>query len=368
MRLIYFAPVNWHSYHQRSHQMVKYFLKQNKENKVLWINPYPTRLPQWKDIHRLKLQVNTSNQTILENLKIISVRALPFESIIGISALNEWFFWNNIWREILEFNHGEKVIFGIGKPSQLAIKTLNKFNPAQSFYDAMDDFPEFYQGISRTRLCKVEQDLISRVNTVFASSTELLKKFSDNKKNIKLIKLLNGYDMALLPKLKQIRMEKIVIGYIGTIGNWFDWDLVIKIAKKFTEASIRLIGPCYVPPPCSLPDNIVMYPECSQTDAIKHIQTFTVGIIPFKKCKLTVGIDPIKYYEYRGMGLPTLTTRFGEMIFRNEKDGVYFLDEEAELKKVIIMAIDQPIDPAAILKFREQNDWRNRFDSINLFR
>ena len=34
-------------------------------------------------------------------------------------------------------------------------------------------------------------------------------------------------------------------------------------------------------------------------------------------------MDPVKYYEYRGMGLPVLTTRFGQMASRTRADGVY---------------------------------------------
>ena len=51
MRLLYFSPVPAGSYAQRPHFMVRAWLEWGVES-VLWVNPYPCRLPRWQDLRR----------------------------------------------------------------------------------------------------------------------------------------------------------------------------------------------------------------------------------------------------------------------------------------------------------------------------
>ena len=51
MRLLYFAPVPWDSYEQRPHYFARHWL--DLGGAVLWIDPYPSRLPRWNDLRRL---------------------------------------------------------------------------------------------------------------------------------------------------------------------------------------------------------------------------------------------------------------------------------------------------------------------------
>ncbi len=117
-----------------------------------------------------------------------------------------------------------------------------------------------------------------------------------------------------------------VLGYLGCIGHWFDWPLVVRLAEALPQARIELVGPCAVGPPRRLPANVRLLPACKQAEAAEHLARFSAGLIPFRSNALTAGVDPIKYYEYRAAGLPVLSTRFGEMALRGGSDGVYFLD------------------------------------------
>ena len=56
------------------------------------------------------------------------------------------------------------------------------------------------------------------------------------------------------------------------------------------------------------------------------MQGFSAGLIPFIKNELTASVDPIIYYEYFVLGLPVLSTRFGEMALREGSPGVFLVD------------------------------------------
>ena len=98
-----------------------------------------------------------------------------------------------------------------------------------------------------------------------------------------------------------------------------------------------------------------------------HMERFSVGLIPFKRTRLTDGVDPIKYYEYRAMGLPVLTTAFGEMAGRGIGDDTYFMDAERDLGREATAALNRATDPASVARFRIEDTWDRRFEAARLF-
>ena len=76
------------------------------------------------------------------------------------------------------------------------------------------------------------------------------------------------------------------------------------------------------------------------------MQEFSVGLIPFKCTDLTASVDPIKFYEYRALGLPVLSARFGEMALRDGLAGVFLMDKHSDLASLVrtAMAYECEID------------------------
>ncbi|MCG8432473.1 MAG: hypothetical protein MJA83_00400, partial [Gammaproteobacteria bacterium] len=61
-----------------------------------------------------------------------------------------------------------------------------------------------------------------------------------------------------------------------------------------------------------------------------------------------------------------ITTRFGEMQFRNSEDGVIFVDKYSDFKDVLKHSLEVKIERDFLTRFRQQNSWHNRFDSSYL--
>jgi hypothetical protein len=233
---------------------------------------------------------------------------------------------------------------------------------AGTFFDAMDNFPEFHRGLSRRSMRHSEDAVAEEADVVFASSTYLADKFERRWLHVE--KVLNGYAMSSLPPWRKKSARKNprpVFGYLGCLGPWLDWPLITRLAECRPDAIVELIGPCPCRPPRKLPPNIKLFPACPQSQAVGHLLRFSAGLIPFQLNALTAGVDPIKYYEYRAAALPVLSTRFGEMAHRAEKDGVYFLDRTGNLPAVIEKSLEHEFTEKEILRFRRENDWDERF-------
>jgi glycosyltransferase involved in cell wall biosynthesis len=364
MKLIYLSPVAATSYPQRPHYLVECW-QRHGAREVAWIEPYPCRLPQWTDI-RWPRQPVDQGTLLLPSVRVFRFPAFPIEPLPGGTWLNRWLCWVKPLRLLRRWVAQDDLIVGIGRPSALAMTILAEFPLAASFYDAMDDFPEFHRGLSRRSVRRYERQIAAEVDLVIASSTFLAEKFAGGPAPV--VKLLNAYPMRSLPPWRPSAPASAsgpVLGYIGCLGQWFDWPLVVRLAQAMPAGRIELVGPRAVPPPGNLPSNVRLWPACGHLEAVSHLRRFSAGLIPFQKNALTAGVDPIKFYEYRAFGLPVLSTTFGEMARRSRADGVYFLDGADDLKSVVSAALAHRDSEAAVARFRQLHDWEQRFSEAD---
>ena len=366
MRLLYLSPVPWASFAQRPHKFVEWFHARTGDE-VLWVDPYPTRLPVLADFRSTRSRQNAVQNHTPDWLAVLRPKALPIEPLAASGKLNG-FFWKGCFSTISAFASGGELAVGIGKPSELALQVLARFPDASSFYDAMDDFPAFYSGLSRLAMERRERVLAEKVGKILVSSSELYRRFGHFEE--KLVFVPNACALNSLPPVEFCRRPpgRPVLGYVGTIGHWFYWGLLMDIAVQNPGVVIRLIGPVHSPPIGHVPENIEFLPACSHDEAIQAMLGFSVGLIPFKQSDLTASVDPIKYYEYRSLGLPVLSSFFGEMAGRGGENGVFLVDEQANLNDLVESALACQVDVAEIKAFRAGNTWETRFDASGLFR
>lgn len=364
MQLVYLSPVPWASFAQRPHKFVEWFHAETG-GQVLWVDPYPARFPQWKDVRRLLGDQYNSAKDHPPWLSVTQPRVLPIEPLPAAEKVNS-FFWKNLVKTIVQFSRVEKTIIGIGKPSALALEVLSKAQIHSSFYDAMDDFPAFHSGLSRTALERREKLIAEKVEGVITSSTALFKRWQDVKCNVRLVR--NGLSPESLTNVPcaQDRHSQEIFGYVGTMGDWFDWDLLVMLAEKRPQGLFRLIGPIIHPIGKNFPKNIEILPPCDHASAMAAMNAFSVGLIPFKCNKLTSSVDPIKYYEYRALGLPVISSRFGEMEFRDKEEGTYLFDRHGDVGALIDTALQYQADEQSIQQFRISNSWSARFDGAGI--
>ena len=364
MCLIYLSPVPWASFAQRPHKFVEWFHKRTGRQ-VLWVEPYPARLPQVGDFRRILAVNKLEHKQTPSWLKIYKPRALPIEPLPGSGRINSCL-WASLIRELKMLVKDQEVLVVVGKPSVLALKVLEAVNPHQSIYDAMDDFPAFHAGLSRQAMARRELCLVKNVNKVWVSSTVLRERWE--REGVDVCFVPNALDGAVLPSTLRTtgRNKKKIFGYVGTISNWFDWEWVHSLAKLRPDDVIRLIGPVLHPAPFILPTNVEMLPACHHEAALIAMGEFDVGLIPFKKNELTVSVDPIKFYEYRALGLPVISTDFGEMQFRAGEVGTFISKTLADIGKIAGTAVEFNDNSGSCGDFVTKNTWEARFEAAGI--
>lgn len=366
MHLVYLSPVPWTSFAQRPHKFVEWF-HSRFGGTVLWIDPYPTRFPELSDFRRVNATKSSANVQAIgwqtpSWLAVVRPRSLPIEPMPGSGVLNR-LLWSSTLGAVDLFLDKENSRLAIGKPSELALQVMNRHPAVPSLYDAMDDFPAFYGGLSRKAMERRERKVASRVTRISVSSSALLDRFSIHREKLSCVP--NACSVEFLPPSRDAAKSsgRIVIGYIGTMGHWFDWGLVKVLATTNPSKIIRLIGPIHKSPPKPMPPNVELLPACSHAIAMRMMQDFSIGLIPFMRTDLTASVDPIKYYEYRALGLPVISTQFGEMALRRGEPGVFLTDGKSDLSAAVSSAMAYQSDTDEVEEFRLANSWGVRFDS-----
>lgn len=360
-RLVYLSPVPWDSFAQRSHKFVECF-HERTGGSVLWLEPYAIRFPQLKDLRRASVSVANHHIPTPDWLQVIDPGAIPIEPLPGSVWLNR-LVWRGCIAHVDDFVAENEALLVIGKPSVLATELHRRLKSEKvlTVYDAMDDFPAFHGGLSSRSLARREREMAAQVDAIWASSTCLQQRWQTVNRQVQLIH--NGVDVSMLPGSTATPSvsQRAVWGYVGTMGSWFDWEWVCALAEVRPEGEVRLMGPIFEPPPRTLPSNVRLLEARDQPSAIQAMTEFTAGLIPFKRNRLTASVDPIKYYEYRSMGLPVLSTNFGEMSVRSDEPGVYISDSPGDLVELTQQAMQYEQDANLARRFAEENSWQARF-------
>ncbi|MFQ2035812.1 hypothetical protein ACK34X_02405 [Aeromonas veronii] len=325
MNIVYFSPVSWESVAQRSHFFVKAAIEYGC-SKVLWVNPTPSRLPNLQDLTRITSPNRESSFERDKRIVVLTPKVLPVEpwgKIFDIVSLSEL---RSLKRRIEEFSDENTYIIS-GKPSRIVKYIVENVSYKKFILDVMDDYPEFYFGISKKSMISTLDLLIGKSDICIFSSNSLADKFASKAKRSSIIK--NACDESLVEAINaskgnrsSTRSEPVhprVFGYIGSLANWFDWDAVIRIADRYPSCYVKLIGPRFSAIPKSLPSNILIYPPIEHSRVSSELLTFDFGLIPFKINQLTDSVDPVKYYEYCAAGLTVVSSRFGEMSQRIDR-------------------------------------------------
>lgn len=366
MRLVYLSPLPWSSFVQRPHHFVYWFHRQQAEPgaEVLWIDPYPTRLPSLSDFVRKSPRANSFATPQPPWLRVIRPRAFPIEPLLGSGDVHR-FVWGGIFRLFDDFCRQGPTLLVAGKPSELALQLFARAPDLPTIYDAMDDFPQFYRGLSRRSMALRERRLAEMASCLFVSSSELGKTLGAGHHNVQ--QVMNACSPASLPPVSALksssRLREKTLGFVGTIGDWFDWDWLYALAHAVPECAIRVIGPLHQPPPGGLPSNVTLLPACDHASAIDAMRQFDIGLIPFRNTALTRSVDPIKYYEYRALGLPVMSSRFGEMRYRGDAQGVRLCGLGDDFPSIVESLMHLHTSHEQIEAFRRQNSWDARFDA-----
>ena len=264
------------------------------------------------------------------------------------------------------WNHN-KIILGIGFPKLPLF--YKKFPAFIRYYDCMDNRPALAEvcGDNPKRVKLIEEKIEKEADIIFLSA-ETLKTLSKHRK--KAVVINNAVDLSCFygrPKEMPNDMPKNgkpIIGYIGAIDSWFDFETLEMSVKNKPNYNFVLIGDVkkkYINKLKSIEKigNLFLLGPKQFTQLHEYIYFFNVGLILFKVNEITKYVDPLKMYEYLAMGKPIISSNLPEVkkmapfikIYKGPEEFLAILDETAKKPHH---------DPDSLKKIAEKNTWDKR--------
>lgn len=310
-----------------------------------------------------------------QNFKLASFVVFPFEKIPLLRNIPFLKRINSLMVrfQIKEINHYDF----IWVTSVLMYHYISPFigNHQKLVYDCMDDELEFpavkNNPILLAKIKREEIALLSRANLVFCSAKYLkIKLLNRTKAQDKIIVLnnaiqlpreideplpesLNGYSQMIT------RLENVFM-YVGTISEWFNFDLVLSMLANNPLANVVLIGPNEVAIPNH--DRIHYIGTVERKYIFQFLKLADCLIMPFKVNELIRSVNPVKLYEYIYMDKPIIAPKYEET--EQFEPFIYTYSDNKQFDKLCLNLVNKKLESKnthdANLMFVKNNVWENR--------
>jgi SAM-dependent methyltransferase/glycosyltransferase involved in cell wall biosynthesis len=261
---------------------------------------------------------------------------------------------------------GKKKIFVVTFPHLACARYLHTFIARgwQTIYDVRDDWEEFHQvGAAKWYREGIERYIANNVEVVTAVSRPLQAKIQGYLREGTVHLSPNALDTRFLERRVQVRPRdgRKVIGYVGHLtAAWFDWEALVHVARTRPDWTVQVVGHSE-PKGLELPANLELLGPRDYRQIMEIARGWRAALIPFKICRLSDGVDPIKVYEYLAMGLPVVSFRMPQI---HDYPYVFIAHDRDQFVARIEEALEVDMDPEVIRRFLAVNRWEDRVDQI----
>lgn len=353
-RIMYIMNVDWDWAKQRPHFLAQYL---SRLHDVIVLYPFA-----WRRAHLAKNE--------RDGVRPYPFFRLPFGGRFAFIGKLNVFLFRIMASAFLKWHHPD--IVWISSPE--LFEYLPKHLPARLIYDCMDDVLAFPRNAPRRdSLMANEKELINACSHVFCSSGNLRDKLIARAGHSEKYSLVyNAFEPSAFSGLSgnaetEKKEGQYVLGYVGTISSWFDFEALVKIVNAFPSVEIHLIGP--------IENLCVAWPQHDRIKyigAVRHgdiqmlVSAFDALLMPFQVTELIQSVDPIKLYEYVFFGKPIMSVRYPE-IERFSGFVDFYSDHEelvSILNRYLIEGVRKKYSEDDRLRFITSNTWSNRVNRI----
>jgi UDP-galactopyranose mutase len=121
--------------------------------------------------------------------------------------------------------------------------------------------------------------------------------------------------------------------YVGSVAEWFDFDLLFAVARALPDWSFPVVGPlrpALESRRAQAPSNVRFFGARPYDEVPAWLHHADAALIPFLSTTLTAGVDPVKLHEYLAAELPVVATPFSEELRAMADDAALSLAAEAD--------------------------------------
>ena len=358
MKILYFAPIYYSDMKQRPQQIADFL---SEKHEIYYVEPTISfvrkLLKGGKSCAGEQVKIKNNLTVIRLNGYFTFHKSVEILDILGI---------NNFW-ELLQLKKliDECDIIWVGYSGWYTV--VRHIKNKHIIFDKMDEEDMLISSkLLKMTLRRNKQRLIKIAHTFIVTCQKFYDDLKTVGKPIYLIpNAVSDSFMENIPK-NEVSYEEIkrvkTIGYIGTISEWFDMDVINKLLTIDEEYEIVLVGRNCLP---ENENSRVRYLGIKENNELpKIMQKFDVCLYNFKKSDLLDTINPVKIYEYLAANKPVLAVKSAETVPLKKYLMIY--DDVNDIESIMREKIKKPfLNEEERDRFVRENGWKTRTDEIN---
>ena len=156
------------------------------------------------------------------------------------------------------------------------------------------------------------------------------------------------------------------VGYIGTVGHWFDWASVEASLQALPGLQVHIIGPVEAAHPALDHPRVVAHGPVEHSRLPALVAPLHALLMPFQVNRIVEAVDPVKLYEYLSWGRPVFTSHYAEI--DRFAPYVHFYGRGDKLCDGLRALSQGTLSPRAsdaqVARFLADNSWDHRGDEL----
>jgi glycosyltransferase involved in cell wall biosynthesis len=370
--------VSTHYWDERRFRKQEFMSRFAQANRVLFVEP-SFSMARPPEAHLREVATNryllSRCESRSEHLHLLKPpRGLPKWSDPRVERLNYRWFGKVVERAARRLGFQDAILW-IYRPSYY--HALGAIPHRWLVFDLVDDLSA-YGGGHWDHVEYEIQRLVEASDLLVVTAKTLLDRYGSSA--TRAVQISNGFDAELFsPERVGVQtptslsgVPRPVLGFIGTLFSFIDFDLLEHVARVHHDKSLVLVGPVEasveqdVARLRELP-NVVHIGAQPQAEIPAYVRAFDVCLNPFRRGRVADSVSPLKVYEYLAMGQPVVSTPMKALQMEDVARAVAFADSANEFCDQIDRSLDDDVRKATQARRRAvaAYSWDGLFDRLD---
>ena len=336
------------------------------DDAVIWVDSIGMRSPRlrWVDLQRLwgkargLLRPAGATSGLYEPsvaaFEHIRPKVLPWHRHSAVVRFNRRLLGRSLASSIERLSLRDPVML-VSYPTVLLY--LDAIPHSKLVYLRLDDY-SLYPGVDPELVRITEQRMFQRADAIVATARALIPGGDDARKAHYLPQGVHFDHFASTPL---VIPQRKVLGFFGTLAEWLDYELVAAVAAGAPDWELHFVGKVdHLPAQVERLPNVRIFPPVPFARLPEIVAGWRAAWIPFQINPLTVGVNPLKVWEYLAAGLPTQCTSLPEVVPLRGK--VVIADRADAITRWLeeVLRTDTPETRKARRESVRGDSWRSR--------
>ncbi|HEV7744483.1 MAG TPA: glycosyltransferase [Pyrinomonadaceae bacterium] len=384
--IIYISSIEWDFLWQAHQEIARRLAAAG--NRVLYIENTGVRAPGLRDTKRVAARLGRwlrslragGAREVAPNIFVYSPLVMPPFGSTWRRLLNRHVFLRQL-RRITRALRLRDVLLWTYLPTDTAVDIIRAFRTERSsvvYYNAAD-FSSLTPNAGKLQAS--ERELVRMSDVVFATCSQQAARFAADNSNVHVFA--PGVDLSAFPdesatsglpdSLNLSSLPRPIIGYLGGLHRFVDYDLVATMAQTRPSWSWVFLGAHQVPlEKLQGLSNVHLLGQQRHEELAGHLRFFDVCIVPYINTSETTTLVPTKINEYLAAGKAIVSSSLPTVCEFNEQH--HILSTTTAVAHDFLQAIESELPTAHDRQLRKQRrkvaalaDWQSRLEEMSAF-